>query len=303
MAQPKKKISATRLVTDIRGGASDLELLAKYELSPKSLKGAFAKLVKAGLIEQWEIDEREQAAHAPVPVSWTCPACGTLHDRQYEECPHCGVVAAKYVPKDEDQGPASPYAQPAPRRGSPEEGAIFGGSSGVKVQPRQRTIAIVVITLLGAALVAFGTSLPVLKLPVLGGTSLLQLGKFSQQAELLGYLLVAVSAAAILLALFKMYRGLWVAGLGSLGLLGYALWDLSRNVAKAQQAVTKLGAAVDQTTASRTDAQAHAEALKGLAGQVQEMFKVELSWGWIVLFLGAILIIAAAFTGTRRSYE
>jgi hypothetical protein len=303
MAQPKKKISATRLVTDIRGGASDLELLAKYELSPKSLKGALAKLVKAGLIEQWEIDEREQAAHAPVPVSWTCPACGTLHDQQYQECPHCGVVAAKYVPRDEDKGPASPYAQPAPTRGSQEEGAIFGGSSGVKVQPRQRTIAIAIVTILGAALLAFGTSLPVLKLPVLGGASLLKLGKFSQQAELLGYILLAVSAGSVLLALFKMYRGLWVAGLGSLGLLGYALWHLNRNVAKAQQAVSKLGTAVDQTTATRTDAQAHAEALKGLAGQVQEMFKVELGWGWIILFLGAIFLIAAAFTGTKRSYE
>jgi hypothetical protein len=301
MAQPKKKISASNLVADIRGGVSDLELLGKYELSPKSLKSAFAKLVKAGLIEQWEIDEREQSVQEPVPVPWTCPACGTLHDRRHEECPHCGVVEAKYVPKEEEKGPASQYAQPAPRPGSPEEGAIFGGSSVVKVQSMQRTVIIAVIAAVGGILTAYGTTLPVMKLPAGGGASLWLLGRISQQTELLAYILIALGAASILLALLKMYRALWLTGFGSLGLLAYAMWHVGQNVEMTRRAAARLGMAVDQAVASRTDVQVHNEAVRGLAGKVSNMLQVELGWGWIILFLGAALLVAAAFAGTRRS--
>jgi hypothetical protein len=54
----KRKISAAQVAADIRGGMTDMALMAKYALSARGLEGLCRKLVEAGKVEQAELDRR-----------------------------------------------------------------------------------------------------------------------------------------------------------------------------------------------------------------------------------------------------
>ncbi len=55
---PKKTIGGKEALDDFRSGMEDSELMEKYGLSSKGLESLFDKLLKAGLIEQWELERR-----------------------------------------------------------------------------------------------------------------------------------------------------------------------------------------------------------------------------------------------------
>jgi hypothetical protein len=54
----KRKISAKELVSDIKSGMTDAQLMAKHELTPKGLEGLFSKLIQAGLLSAKSLGER-----------------------------------------------------------------------------------------------------------------------------------------------------------------------------------------------------------------------------------------------------
>lgn len=73
-AAPKRKrkpptIKAKEAIMNIRAGMSDGELMEKYRLSSKGLKNLYDQLLKADLIEQWELDLRNPAFDSTVDVS------------------------------------------------------------------------------------------------------------------------------------------------------------------------------------------------------------------------------------------
>ncbi len=63
----KRKINAKQLVSDIKSGMSDAQLMAKHELTPKGLQSAFRKLVEAGLLNASSLRERGLAKAGPKP--------------------------------------------------------------------------------------------------------------------------------------------------------------------------------------------------------------------------------------------
>jgi hypothetical protein len=52
---PKRTVSARDIVTDIRAGLTDSQLMDKYGLSAKGLESLFTKLIEAGVMESSEI--------------------------------------------------------------------------------------------------------------------------------------------------------------------------------------------------------------------------------------------------------
>jgi hypothetical protein len=56
----KKKIQAADIITDIRAGLTDKELMTKYHLSSKGLQSALTKLIKLLVIDPDEIESRFQ---------------------------------------------------------------------------------------------------------------------------------------------------------------------------------------------------------------------------------------------------
>jgi hypothetical protein len=56
----KRTLNAKDVLTDIRSGMYDEQLMQKYKLSPASLKSLFSKMVQRGFITQSELDQRAQ---------------------------------------------------------------------------------------------------------------------------------------------------------------------------------------------------------------------------------------------------
>ncbi len=63
----KRKISAKELVSDIKAGMTDAQLMSKYELTAKALEGLFSKLIQAGAINAATLRERGVVKTAPEP--------------------------------------------------------------------------------------------------------------------------------------------------------------------------------------------------------------------------------------------
>ena len=106
----KKTLSAKEILRDIKDGMTDVELMEKYHLGPKTLQSLFEKLVDAGAIQQSDLDLRnsnpqetaEEGNFAEESSSgFTCPACKMPQSKQFDVCPQCGVIVEKFLASKE----------------------------------------------------------------------------------------------------------------------------------------------------------------------------------------------------------
>ncbi|WP_041286100.1 hypothetical protein [Desulfomonile tiedjei] len=98
----KRRISASKIVADIRSGMSEMELMQKYGLSENGLKKTLGKLVDSGHLRENEIPRRPSRETSPVPepekkVQFRCPSCDAEWTEDVDECPFCGVVIKKFL--------------------------------------------------------------------------------------------------------------------------------------------------------------------------------------------------------------
>jgi outer membrane protein assembly factor BamB len=68
MQKEKVKVQAHEVVADLRAGISDTELMKKYALSARGLLSLYDKLIKVGLVDQAEMDERVQHLETTVDL-------------------------------------------------------------------------------------------------------------------------------------------------------------------------------------------------------------------------------------------
>lgn len=92
----------------------------------------------------------------------------------------------------------------------------------------------------------------------------------------LGRVLLIIAIVSLVLTVLRQYRYLLVTGLASLGLTGYELYQFQTQIGELKAGGT--ASAVAQTLAQ----------------------SVQFSWGWVPLFLGALLILLAGAFGYRR---
>lgn len=99
MQQPTRKINAKEIIQDIRSGLTDLEIMAKHELSPRDLQRVFDKLLSINAITQADLDQRGSGTKGgdggpkPEPEGapeFECPSCGKVYSRKMRKCPECG---------------------------------------------------------------------------------------------------------------------------------------------------------------------------------------------------------------------
>lgn len=115
-----KEVNAFDAVRDIRSGASNSDLMKKYGISPIGLENLFEQLVGQGLLLPSELQFRLSSLVSAIDVFrtatesakktarrtlheavWKCPACARPQPGEYEECPVCGVIVAKFKSKSE----------------------------------------------------------------------------------------------------------------------------------------------------------------------------------------------------------
>jgi hypothetical protein len=102
-----RKISGKELAADIRGGAHDTELMAKYEISPSELAKLKDKLEAAGLLPK--VADSPKPSDSP-PLPMVCPDCGRPFPPGAVKCPACTRQAAR----SPSRAVAPPSGAPAP---------------------------------------------------------------------------------------------------------------------------------------------------------------------------------------------
>lgn len=112
----KRHISGHEVVNDINTGMDDLGLMDKYKLSPRDLDLLMKKLVAANRISEADLSELQLLWAQKKGTEWHCPACHLPQAHEFDECPQCGIIVAKFKGKV----PQEPEA-PATENGHEEE--------------------------------------------------------------------------------------------------------------------------------------------------------------------------------------
>ncbi len=95
------------VLTDVRTGMSDSEIMSKYRVSARGLESIFNKLMDAGVIDQKELDSRVDLSERTVALDlYKCPACGMGQFFPFDVCPQCGITVSKH------QAPQAAAAEP-----------------------------------------------------------------------------------------------------------------------------------------------------------------------------------------------
>jgi hypothetical protein len=94
----KRTLDAKEILDDIKAGMDSTALMEKYQLSKKGLQSLFKKLMDAGVLKpkKREPEESTPAPEEAAASTWKCPICGNPQTTQYNQCPECSVIAARF---------------------------------------------------------------------------------------------------------------------------------------------------------------------------------------------------------------
>lgn len=95
-----KKINAKAIMTDLKAGLSDADLMDKYGLSFEGLQALFSKLVQAKLATQAYFDKRAMSQVGGPPKQddeTTCPYCGFSANQKFDRCPRCNQDTSEWL--------------------------------------------------------------------------------------------------------------------------------------------------------------------------------------------------------------
>lgn len=218
-----------------------------------------------------------------------CPKCG-WDNMDREQCPNCGTVISEYISEKEQEVAhvANSDEQGSRTAESAMKKCIYCYSDidnratycphcqrhiGCAHQPNvmgQENNLKLIFGLIGSALLIVGVFTPIVGVP-LSSLNYFQNGKGD------GMIILILAAISIILTIRRTYKGLWVTGLGSIAVMAFTLVSFNVSVSDAKHRL-EIGQ-VDNI----------ANGMQDLALQA-----AQLQWGWGVLLLGAISIIAAA---------
>lgn len=136
-----------------------------------------------------------------------------------------------------------------------------------------------IVTLVAVVLCGAGTILPLVGVPLLRDKNLFQLSPNG------AWLLIGLTSLSLVIALLRKYQALYVTGLASLGLVVYTLVAIHVKRSGYQQ---NLENGMDQSP------------MKDLG--VNFMKNVTIRYGWWVMLIGAILIVAVPLVGSRLGW-
>lgn len=154
MAKPTRKISAKELAADVRNGMTDGRLREKYAVSQAQLESLVRKVVESGLLEESDLEGRNDLPEPDDAAEWLCPSCGKPRPRTSGPCPECGEILPGTPPHQGESAqpepaPVSEIELPASVRPVPR-----GSSKTRKRGVRGPAIAAVTVLLLLAATVS-----------------------------------------------------------------------------------------------------------------------------------------------------
>ena len=86
-----KAILKGAILSDIRDGLTDEELMDKYPVSPQAILNLLSKFLWEGALTQEDLEKRRSLAKTVYMHTFTCKACKKIHFEKRDRCPHCGA--------------------------------------------------------------------------------------------------------------------------------------------------------------------------------------------------------------------
>ena len=133
-----------------------------------------------------------------------------------------------------------------------------------------------ILAILGSALQFVGVFLPIVSVPILGSLNYFQNGKGD------GSFILILAGISIVLALTRLFGGLWFTGGTSVALLLFTLFRF----------IHGLGTLREEVKSGISEDALFGKLASGLADTAFN--SIQLQWGWAVLLLGSILVVVAA---------
>jgi predicted RNA-binding Zn-ribbon protein involved in translation (DUF1610 family) len=240
-------------------------------------------------------------------MSKQCIKCGYVRQPSDtapdHECPKCGVIYAKaeamaaaaaaaarakasssscgrcgYTRQEIDTGPDYRCPKCGLLYGEePSEGRVIGNketsesSNSVSNSQASSANLKLILGILGSAVLFVGVFAPIVSVPVVGAMNYFQNGKGD------GSIVMVLAVISFFLALSRNYKKLWISGLGSLAVMLFTF-------IRFQTKMSELKSQMDSDLAGNP--------FRGFADMAVQ--SIQLQWGWAVLVIGAVLVIAAA---------
>ena len=125
--------------------------------------------------------------------------------------------------------------------------------------------------LIGSSVLFVGVFAPIVSIPIMGNMNYFQNGKGD------GVIILVLAVISLILVLLKKFKGLWFTGLGSMAVMTFTFinFQIALANAKTQMETELLG-----------------NPFRGIADIAMQ--SVQIQWGWALLIVGAVLVIASA---------
>jgi hypothetical protein len=191
-----------------------------------------------------------------------CENCGTEIGQTANFCPNCGTAQHHDL-----EDPTGPLAPPAGPRRIGTVGSLLGvlGLGSTTVGRKQK------LGLAGSIVLFIGVFAPIVSLPIVGNMNYFRNGQGD------GVLVLFLALLSLVLTLRERFSWLWATGLLSLGLLFFTFVNLQARMSTAR---------------AEMQSDLAGNPFGGIANVAMQ--SVQIQWGWAVLVVGAVLIIAAA---------
>jgi hypothetical protein len=134
--------------------------------------------------------------------------------------------------------------------------------------------------ILGSLFLYIGVFSPIVYIPIVGDQNYFQNGKGD------GVILLVISTVSLILTLTRVYKGLWLTGLGSFAVLIFTF-------VKFQLKMSELTTQMDKDLAGNP--------FRGLADIA--VHSIQLQWGWGILLSGVVLLISAALIKANKNVK
>ena len=125
--------------------------------------------------------------------------------------------------------------------------------------------------LIGSAVLFVGVFAPIVSVPIMGNINYFNNGKGD------GVIVLVLAAISLILVLLKKFKGLWFTGLGSMGIMVFTFVNFQISLAN---------------TMTQMETELVGNPFREIADVLMQ--SVQIQWGWALLIIGAVLLIASA---------
>ena len=125
--------------------------------------------------------------------------------------------------------------------------------------------------LIGSAVLFVGVFAPIVSIPIMGNMNYFQNGKGD------GVIVLVLAVISLILVLLKKFKGLWFTGLGSIAIMTFTFINFQIALAN---------------TRTQMETELTGNPFRGIADMAMQ--SVQIQWGWALLIIGAVFLIASA---------